>query len=425
MSVSSLVTKNEMPPSKIGKDWAVERRTDRVDSDCHLPEEVIEIRNRARELADEVLRPVAHEVNCAEEHRDGFRHDIFQAIAKSGLYGVPFKKDVGGMGLKYPVSATMAVVEELAYYSPGVACAMYDGPAILGATTIDHAGGAIRQKWIPKIISGEIVTGFATSEPAASTDLSPQSIQTTAVKVSGGWKLNGTKRWITNSVAADRTSILCLCDGHVSVLWVDMHAEGVSVSDPDIKMGNKPQLTAEIYLKDVFVPDEDVVGEIGKGLRVMLGSLSRGRLGVSAVGVGMAQRAMDVACAYSSERHVFGQPIASMQHWQYRLADRAVDIEMTRTLYQKAALNADTGGEIEPLAAMSKLRGSELAVDVVRDAIQACGGYGFVRELKGPQETWPLESIYRDAKIGEIYEGANEVQKWLIARNLLGRDITG
>lgn len=409
----------------IGEHWAVERRSERVDSDCHLPEETREIRKTARDFADEVLRPLAHEVNCAEERRDGFRHDIFQAIAKTGLFGVPFKKDVGGMGLEYPLSATMAVVEELAYYSPGIACAMFDGPAILGATTIDHAGGELRAKWIPKIISGEIVTGFATSEPAASTDLSPQSIQCKAHKVDGGWKLSGTKRWITNSVAADRTSILCLCDGEVSVLWVDMTSEGVSVSEPDIKMGNKPQLTAEIYLKDVFVPDSDVVGKVGKGLRVMLGSLSRGRLGVAAVGVGMAQRAMDVACAYTSERHVFGQPIASMQYWQYKLAERATDIEMTRTLYQKAALNADTGGEIEPLAAMSKLKGSELAVDVARDAIQACGGYGFVRELKGPEETWPLESIYRDAKIGEIYEGANEVQKWLIGRNLLGREITG
>lgn len=411
--------------TKIGKDWDVERRADRVNTDILLPEEVLEVRFRARKLADNVLRPLAHEVNCAEEHRDGFRYDIFKAIAKSGLFGVPFKKDVGGMGLKYPVSATMAVIEELAYYSPGIACAMFDGPAILGATTIDQAGGDLRKKWIPKIISGEIVTGFATSEPAASTDLSPQSIQTQATKVEGGWRLNGVKRWITNSVAADRTSILCLCEGQISVLWVDMHAEGVSVSDPDIKMGNKPQLTAEIYLKDVFVADCDVVGEIGKGLRVMLGSLSRGRLGVAAVGVGMAQRAMDVACAYTSERHVFGQAIASMQYWQYKLAERSVDIEMNRTLLQKAAMNADMGGNIEPLAAMCKLKGSELAVDVIRDAVQACGGYGFVRELKGPQETWPLESIYRDAKIGEIYEGANEVQKWLIGRNLLGREITG
>ena len=206
---------------------------------------------------------------------------------------------------------------------------------------------------------------------------------------------------------------------------MDMHAEGVSVSDPDIKMGNKPQLTAEIYLDNVFVPDCDVVGGVGRGLRVALGSLSRGRLGISAVGVGMAQRAMDVACAYASKREVFGQPIASLQYWQYRLAEHAVNIEMTRTLFQKAALNADRGGDIEPLAAMSKLKGSELAVDVVRDAIQACGGYGFVRELKGPGELWPLESIYRDAKIGEIYEGTNEVQKWLITRHLLGREISG
>ena len=190
--------------------WAVERRTDRVNSDCLLPQDVLDIRAKARAFADEVLRPLAHEVNCAEERRDGFRHDIFQAIAKAGLFAVPFKKDVGGLGLEHPLACTMAVVEELAYYSPGVACAMFDGPAILGATTIDQAGGEIRAKWIPKIISGEIVTGFATSEPAASTDLSAKSIQCKATKVDGGWRMNGTKRFITNSVAADRTSILCL-----------------------------------------------------------------------------------------------------------------------------------------------------------------------------------------------------------------------
>jgi alkylation response protein AidB-like acyl-CoA dehydrogenase len=139
----------------------------------------------------------------------------------------------------------------------------------------------------------------------------------------------------------------------------------------------------------------------------------------------MAQRAFDFSAQYISRRSAFGQPIAGFQHWQFRYADRATAIENARNLYIKAALNMDRGLPPQPLMAMAKVVGSEVAVDMSRDAIQACGGYGFVRHLSGADQDWPLESIYRDAKIGEIYEGANEVQRWAIAREIFGRGITG
>ncbi|MEH3148766.1 MAG: acyl-CoA/acyl-ACP dehydrogenase [Methylobacterium frigidaeris] len=405
--------------------WAVPRLADKMGADLWLPDETREIRTRARRFADTVLRPVAHALNTTPERRDGFRHDIFQAIAEAGLYQIPFGSDVGGLGLASPVLATLTVMEELAYYSPGIASAMFDGQAILVGKTLDQAGGLARERWLPAIVRGEFVAAFATSEPDASTDLSPASLRTTAEPVAGGWRVNGHKRWITNSVAAARVLLLCRTGETLTTFFVDMTAPGVTVSDPDLKMGNHAQLTADIRFDDVFVSNEDVVGAVGAGLKTALGGLALGRMGIGAAGVGMAQRALDVAAAYTCRRKVYGRPIAAFQHWQFRFAEHAVGLETARALYQKAGTTIDRGGASEPLAAMAKIKGSELAVEVVRDAIQACGGYGFARELKGGEQLWPLESIYRDAKIGEIYEGANEVQKWVVARHLLGRGITG
>ena len=408
----------------IPQHWAVKRRAEQTSSDLFLPAEAIEVRKMARSFADEVLRPLAHEINCTPERRDGFRHDVFNAIAAAGLYKVPFAKDVGGLGLDYPTLGTIIVLEELGYYSAGIASAMFDGQGILVGTTLDRVGGHLRETWLPKLVRGEFVGSFATSEPMASTDLSVQATQTAAVEVEGGWRISGTKRWITNSVAADILLVLCRTGASLTAFLVDMKAEGVSVSDPDQKMGNHAQLTADITLDNVFVPANAVLGEVGKGLRTMLAALSLGRMGIGAVGVGMAQRALDVAAHYTTERHVFGQPIARFQHWQFTFSDHAMELEATRSLVHKAAMIYDKTGDPEPFAAMAKIKGSQIAVDVARDAIQACGGYGFARHITGEDQPWPLEAIYRDAKIGEIYEGANEVQRWVIARSLFGREVT-
>ena len=160
-------------------------------------------------------------------------------------------------------------------------------------------------------------------------------------------------------------------------------------------------------------------------MRAAVGALVLGRIGIGTVGVAMAQAAFDYATDYMSRRKVFGRELARFQHWQYRFAEHALQIESARNLYQKAALRFDREGSAEPEAPMAKIAGSRLAVDVARAAIQVCGAYGFVRHLSGPGEDYPLESIYRDAKIGEIYEGANEIQSWVIARRIFGREMTG
>ena len=403
--------------------WNDHRTSSAVDP--LLPEETRAVQREARQFAQEVLRPIAHELNCTPESRGAFRYDIFKAIANAGLYAVPFQKDVGGRGLAFPTLATLTVVEELGYYCAGIASALYDAHAILVGKTLDVAGGALREHYLPRLIRGEFVGAFATSEPGASTDLSVESVRTVARPADGGWLVNGHKRWITNSVAADYIVLLCRTAETLSLLFADMHHPGVTVGEPDLKMGNHAQLTADVHFKDVFVPANHVLGQPGGGLRAALGSLALGRMGIGALGVGLAQRALDVAADYTSRRTVYGRPIAAFQHWQFRFAEHALETEAARLLYQKAGQLADLGQDTGALAAMAKIKGSSLAVDVARDAIQACGGYGFARWVSGDNETWPLEAIYRDAKIGEIYEGANEVQKWIIARTIFGRAITG
>lgn len=401
------------------------RRADALFDDAWLPDEVRRVRTLARGFADDVLRPAAHRLNTTPESADSFARDEFRAMAAAGLYRVPFAADVGGMGLEFPTLGALTVAEELAYYTPGFASALFDGQAILVGKTLERAQPALRDRYLPSLIRGEWVGSFATSEPEASTDLSATSVQTLAEPVEGGFRVSGRKRWITNAVVADRVAVLCRTGTTLTMLLLDMHAAGVFVSAPDRKMGNHAQLTSDITFDQVFVPFDHVIGTEGRGLGVALAALAQGRMGIGAIGVGMAQAAFDHAAQYACERRVFGRELARMQHWQYVFADHAVGLEQARSLYQKAGWRHDRKGNAEVEGAMAKLVGSRLAVDVARDAIQVCGAYGFVRELSGPGHEMPLEAIYRDAKIGEIYEGANEIQKWVVARRIFGREITG
>jgi alkylation response protein AidB-like acyl-CoA dehydrogenase len=221
---------------------------------------------------------------------------------------------------------------------------------------------------------------------------------------------------------ADYLFVLTKLDQGLTMLLVDMKSEGLKVGDPDKKMGNHCQLTADVVFENVFVPDAYLVGTEGKGLKAALTSLTLGRVGIGACGVGMAQSAFDYAVDYMKERQVFGQPLSRFQYWQFKFADYATQLESARNLYVKAALAEDRNRSgVMGLCSMAKLVGSSLAGDVARDAIQVCGGYGFVKELADTGQEYPLEAIYRDSKIGEIYEGANEIQKLIIARQIFGR----
>lgn len=402
------------------------RAGDRLRSEFFLPPAVRALREEVRAFCDRQLAPVAHELNGAIESRDSFPRLMLNELATAGILGIPFAKDVGGRGLEHPTLSLLVAIEEIAYHSAGIASALLDAPLILVGQTLDRAGPPLRDAYLPRLIRGEIVCSFATSEPDASTDLSPGAMRTTARQVPGGWRITGCKRWITNAVAADHMLVLCRTGAAAqTLLLLDMRDNGVTVSDPDQKMGNRPQLTSDVTFEDSFVPDDHVVGAVGGGLRAALGALTLGRIGIGAVGVGMAQAAFDLACDHMLSRKVFGQELGRFQHWQFAFADHAIAIAQARALYQKAGAMFDAGEDVELEAAMAKVAGSRLAVDVARDAIQVNGAYGFVRRMGATGEPRLLETIYRDAKIGEIYEGANEIQKWIIARKFLGRQITG
>ncbi len=398
------------------------RLSDSLYDDIWLPEETIKVRQQVREFAEKTLRPLAHELNTTPEDVSKFPWQLFKQMGDAGLLAIPFEQQYGGAGLEYPTLATMVMLEEIAYVSSGVAAALIDVPLILFGHTLKHANESLKKTLFPQLIAGELVGAFATSEPAASTDLSVRALQTTAEKVDGGYRLNGRKRWITNSPVAQQMFVLCKMDDAMSMLLVDMSSKGASVGEPDKKMGNHCQLTADVYFDNVFVPEANLVGVKDKGLKAALTSLTLGRVGIGALGVGMAQAAFDFAANYMKEREVFGKPLSQFQYWQFKWAGYATELENARNLYIKAALVEDKKRpNVQSMCAMAKLIGSTLPGDIARDAIQVCGGYGFVKELAADGRQFPLEAIYRDSKIGEIYEGANEVQRMVIARGIFGK----
>ncbi|KRB77855.1 acyl-CoA dehydrogenase [Nocardioides sp. Root190] len=400
----------------------VPRTQDRMTHDIFLPEETIALRQRARAAVATHLAPVAREIGAREESADSFPWQAFRGLASEGLFAVPFE------GVEHPMLGVCTVAEEIAYESSSMA-GVYDGQCILVPATLAFAQPALRDRLVPDLVSGEQAFAFATTEPETSSDLTASRLQTWAEETPDGFVVNGRKRWITNSVVAGWVSILVRAgrDGdRAHMLLIDLSSPGVRIGTPDLKMGHRGQITADIILEDVHVPRENLLGEQGRGMAVALTALVRGRIGIGAAGVGVAQAALDLAVHRLQTREVFGRPLGAMQHWQFVMAHRATEIECARSLYQKAAMLLDRGDQTaEPEAAMAKAYGTRLANDLVREAIQVHGALGFSRQVGETGESVRLEEMYRDAKILEIFEGANELQQWIVARRLIGRDITG
>lgn len=400
----------------------VARTQDRMSHDVFLPEEIVELRARARASVAKHLAPVAREIGSREESVDSFPWEALRGLASDGLFEIPFGD------LEHPMLGVCTVAEEIAYESSSMA-GVYDGQCILVPATLRHASPALRDKLVPDLVSGAQAFAFATTEPETSSDLTATRLGTWAEETTEGFVVNGRKRWITNSVVAGWVSILVRAgrDGdRAHMLLIGLTSPGVRIGTPDLKMGHRGQITADIVLEDVHVPRENLLGEPGQGMAIALGALVRGRIGIGAAGVGVAQAALDLAVHRLQTREVFGRPLGAMQHWQFQMAKRATELECARSLYQKAAVLLDRGDPTaEPEAAMAKAYGTRLANDLVREAIQIHGALGFARQVGETGESVRLEEMYRDAKILEIFEGANELQQWIIARRLIGRDITG
>ncbi|MCX6469188.1 MAG: acyl-CoA dehydrogenase family protein [Corynebacteriales bacterium] len=402
----------------------VPRTQDTMSHDIWLPAEIAELRADARRAVEATVAPVARRIGSQEESVENFPWDAFGGLADAGMFAVPFDGPLG-RGLHHRMLGTCTVTEEIAYHSSSMA-GVYDGQCILVPQALSFATEYMQSQLLPQLISGEQAFSFATTEPDASSDLSIETLQTVATETDAGFVVNGRKRWITNSVVAKWAAVLVKTGQRMNMLLIDLTADGVRVGAPDLKMGHRGQITADIVLDNVAVPREHLLGTPGGGLSVALSCLTRGRIGIGAAGVGVAQAALDLAVHRLRTRQVFGGPLGRMQHWQFTLAQRATEIECARSLYQKAAMRLDLGDRAaEPEAAMAKAYGTRVAVDTVRDSLQIHGGFGFARQIAETGESVRLEELYRDAKILEIFEGANELQQWVIARNLIGRDVTG
>ena len=401
------------------------RMADSMYHEMLLPEDARQVRAEVRAFAEREVAPLAYDIGQAEESVEAFPRGLFRRMGEAGLFAVPFGKEYGGRGLEHKVAATVATIEELSYFSNSVA-AIYDVHCILAGHALEFGSDELKRKYLRPLIAGDIVGSFATSEPDASTDLSVKALQTVGEVQGDTIVLNGRKRWITNSPVADVMAVLCRIDNAMTMVLVDMKSAGVRVGRPDRKLGNRSQLTADVYFENVRVPVAHVLGRMGQGLRIALATLTYGRVGIAATGVGMAQSVFDECTQHLKTRMAFGRHIGQNQYWQFKMAERATEIENARNLYTKAALRMDLGIEFpEPEAAMAKYYATTLAVDFARDGVQIFGGYGFVRELAADGSTYKVEEIYRDSKISEIYEGTNEIQKMVIARVFLGKDFTG
>lgn len=404
---------------------APDRLQNTLYTDLFTPEETQKIRDEVRAFADRFVAPAAWEIGHREEAVEHFPRELFKQMADAGLFRIPFSADVGGRGLQHRAAATAVMIEELAYHSNSVA-AVVDVHCILAGNALAQGSADVQQRYLTPLLNGSKIGSFATTEPEASTDLNVKVMQTHASDGNEGYIVSGRKRFITNAPVADFVVLLAEHNGRMTELVVDLDSPGVRVGAPDKKLGNHGQLTADIWFDNVHVPARNVVGQPGSGLRIALQTLTYGRIGIAASGVGMAQAVLDHGAQRLKTRQAFGKPIAQFQHWQFKWAERATEIENARNLYLKAALRMDEGKSFpEPDAAMAKWYATNLASDIARDGVQIFGGYGFMRELAADGSHYRVEEIYRDCKIAEIYEGTNEIQKLVIARNIFGKDMTG
>jgi len=373
-----------------------------------IPQELVDLRAMIRQLAQERIAPRAAEIDRAAE----YPRDIRELLAEHDVLALPFAEEYGGTGTG-TLMLNMAV-EEIAK-----ACASSSLILMvqeLGTLPIALFGTEEqKQRWLPRCATGEWSPAFALSEPEAGSD--PASMRTTAVLSEAGdeWVINGRKNWITNAGIADFYVVFAKTDrerNRSSCFVVEADREGFDPGKLEHKLGIKGSPTGSPSFTDVRVPADHLIGVEGKGLSIALATLERTRLGAAAQAVGIAQGATDYAAGYARERIAFGKPINQMQGIQFKLADMETRTAAARELLYKACCKAERGEpDLAKYSSMAKLFASDTAMAVTLEAIQVLGGYGYVNE-------YPVERMMRDAKITQIYEGTNEIQRVVIARTM-------
>jgi short-chain 2-methylacyl-CoA dehydrogenase len=374
--------------------------------DFDLSEEHELLRATVREFAERRIAPVAEELD--RDHR--FPYDLIAGLAELGLLGIPIPEEYGGSGAD-ALSYTIAI-EELTRVDSSVAITVAAHTSLGTMPILLYGTEAQKRTWLPDLAGGKKLAAFGLTEPEAGSDAG--ATRTTAELRDGHWIVNGSKIFITNAgtdISACVTITARTGDDEISNIIVPNGTEGYELSAPMRKMGWHASDTRELSFRDCAVPEENLLGERGAGYRQFLEILDGGRISVAAMGLGLAQGALELASAYARERKQFGKPISSFQAIQFKLADMATEIEAGRNLVYKAAWLKDQGRPFAQAAAMAKLYTGELAHRVANHALQIHGGYGYMDE-------YAISRLYRDQKVLEIGEGTNEVQRLVIARNL-------
>jgi len=378
--------------------------------DFKLSREQQDIRKAAREFAEGEFPEIAQA--CDQEEK--YPRDLVRKAAELGFIGLNFPEKYGGSGYGYLEKCIVS--EELWRVDPGLGSVLIS--ATFGADMIELYGrDEQKKKYLIPLTRGEAVMGSAITEPDAGSDVS--AVRTTAVKEGNDYVINGNKIFITNGTVASYFMVICLTNpndpsrhSRHSVILVESDREGFEANKLRHKLGIRASDTAELSFKDVRVPQENLIGEEGKGFYQFMEFFNRTRIHVGAEGVGIAQGAMEKAIKYAKERKQFGQPLGTFQAIQFKIAEMATLVRAARNLVYEAAWKADKGDPDRKLTAMAKWFAGETAVRVAEEAIQVHGGYGYMAE-------YDVERFYRDAKIIEIYEGTKEIEKLIIARTLL------
>ncbi|MEB0137175.1 acyl-CoA dehydrogenase family protein [Actimicrobium sp. CCC2.4] len=366
------------------------------------------IRDALRSFAQERLVPNA--ARWDKEHH--FPQDELRGLAELGAYGVAVPEALGGAGLDY--LALALVIEEIAAGDGGTSTVISVNNCPVCSIGMMYANAAQKEQWLRPLAQGTMLGAFCLTEPHAGSDAS--SLLTTAVRDGDEYVLNGVKQFITSGKHADVAIVLAVTDKAagkrgISAFWVPTSAPGYVVTRLEDKLGQHSSDTAAIAFENCRIPVANLIGDEGQGYRIALSGLEGGRIGIAAQAVGMARAAFDAALAYAKDRSSFGKTIYEHQAVQFKLADMATQLEAARQLVWHAASLKDAGVPCLKEAAMAKLFASEMAERVCSDAIQIHGGYGYVSDF-------PVERIYRDVRVCQIYEGTSDIQKILIGRAL-------
>ena len=373
-----------------------------------LTEEQTLIRDAARRFAQEQLAPKAAE----RDRSEAFPVEALREMGELGLMGMLVPTQWGGAGADH-VALALAL-EEIAVGEGATSTIMSVQNSVVCMPLLHYGTEVQKERWLRKVASGEMFGAFCLTEPHAGSDAS--AIRTRATRTATGWVLNGVKQFITSGKSADVAIVFAVTDPAagkrgISAFIVPTSTPGYRVAHVENKLGQRASDTAQIAFEDCEIPAENLLGEEGAGYRIALGNLEGGRIGIAAQAVGMARAALQAAAKYAEERVSFGVPINQHQAVSFRLADMATQIEVARQMVLHAAALRDAGQPCLREASMAKLFASEMAEKVCSDAIQIHGGYGYVADF-------PVERIYRDVRVCQIYEGTSDVQRMVIARQL-------